>query len=271
MRSSHSLGTALITGASSGIGATYADRLAKRGFELLLVARDIDRLEALAAQLRASNGAKVEVLKADLTQASDIDAVAQRLRTDASITLLINNAGMASNSSLAQAEPGEFDRLLQLNVVALTQLTSAAAAGFVARGRGAIINIASVVPMIPERFNAVYTASKAYVLSLTQSLDAELADTDVQVQAVMPGATRTEIWGRAGMDVEAIPPEMLMDVNEMVDAALAGFDQRETVTIPSLPDIATWQAFISARQALGPHLSLQHAAARYQSSVARPD
>lgn len=271
MRAPHSSGTALITGASSGIGACYADRLARRGFDLLLVARDQGRLEALAADLRASHGVNVEVLKADLTQASDMATVGQRLRTDASITLLINNAGMASTSTLTHAEPGAFDPLIHLNVVALTHLTAAAAAGFVARARGAIVNIASVVPMIPEQFNPVYTASKAYVLSLTQSLAAELANTHVQVQAVMPGATRTEIWDRAGIDVAAIPAEMLMDVDEMVDAALAGFDQGEAVTIPSLPDVADWQAFIRARQALGPHLSLQHAAARYQSSDARPD
>jgi short-subunit dehydrogenase len=261
-------GTALITGASSGIGATYADRLAKRGFDLLLVARDQARLETLATELRASHAVKVEVLKADLTNAQDVSAVEQRLRDDASITLLLNNAGVASNTALAEADLGEVDRLIQLNIVALTHLASAGAAGFLARGRGAIVNIASVVPMIPERFNAVYAASKAYVLSLTQSLNAEIGEKGVQVQAVMPGATRTEIWERAGMDLNAFPSEMVMDVNEMVDAALAGFDQKELVTIPSLSNAADWDAFINARLALGPNLSLQHAAARYKTSGA---
>ena len=165
MSTTSTQGTALITGASSGIGATYADRLAKRGFDLLLVARDQTRLETLAAELRAKTSVTVEVLRADLTSAADISSVEQRLRSDASITLLLNNAGVASNSALAEADMGEVDRLIQLNIVALTHLASAAAAGFLARGRGAIVNIASVVPMIPERFNAVYTASKAYVLS----------------------------------------------------------------------------------------------------------
>ncbi|HXR02501.1 MAG TPA: SDR family oxidoreductase [Pseudomonas sp.] len=266
--SNHTQGTALITGASSGIGATYADRLAKRGYDLLLVARDQGRLETLAAQLRSSTSVKVEVLKADLTNAADVSGLEQRLRTDASITLLLNNAGVAANSTLAQADLGEVDRLIQLNIVALTHLASAAAAGFVARGRGAIVNIASVVPMIPERFNAVYTASKAYVLSLTQSLNAEIGEQGVQVQAVMPGATRTEIWERAGMDLTAFPAEMVMEVGEMVDAALAGFDQKELVTIPSLPDAADWDALVNARLALGPNLSLQQAAARYKTSGA---
>jgi len=268
MSTNSSKGTALITGASSGIGFTYADRLAKRGFDLLLVARDQSRLEALANDLRANTSASVEVLKADLTDAVDVAKVEQRLRDDAAITLLVNNAGVALNAPLSEADLGEVDRLISLNITALTHLAAAAAAGFVARKRGAIINIASVVPMIPERFNAVYTASKAYVLSLTQSLNAEIGEKGVQVQAVMPGATRTEIWERAGMDLSAFPAEMVMDVNEMVDASLAGFDQKELVTIPSLPNAEDWQNFVNARLALGPNLSLQHAAARYKTSGA---
>jgi short-subunit dehydrogenase len=263
-----SKGTALITGASSGIGATYADRLATRGYDLLLVARDQDRLETLATQLRDKTGVAVEVLRADLTDSADVTKLAQRLRSDSSITLLLNNAGVASGRSLVEADPAEVDRLIALNIVALTHLTSAAAAGFVSNGRGAILNVASVVAMIPERFNAIYTASKAYVLSLTQSLHAEVGEKGIQVQAILPGATRTEIWERAGMDLNAFPPEMVMDVNEMVDAALAGFDQRELVTIPSLSNAADWDAMVNARLALGPNLSLQHAAARYKTTGA---
>ena len=261
-------GTALITGASSGIGATYANRLAKRGYDLILVARDQSRLEKLASELREASGVQVEVLKADLTAAQDIAAVSDRLRNDPAITLLLNNAGVASNGSLAEANLEEVDRLIQLNIVALTHLASAAAGSFSKSGRGAILNVASVVPLIPERFNAVYAASKAYVLSLTQSLNAEIGEKGVQVQAILPGATRTEIWERAGLDLNAFPPEMVMDVGDMVDAALAGFDQKELVTIPSLANAADWDAFINARMALGPNLSLQHAAARYKSTGA---
>lgn len=261
-------GTALITGASSGIGATYANRLAKRGYDLILVARDQSRLEKLASELREASGVQVEVLKADLTAAQDIAAVADRLRNDPGITLLLNNAGVASNGSLAEANLEEVDRLIQLNIVALTHLASAAAGSFSKSGRGAILNVASVVPLIPERFNAVYAASKAYVLSLTQSLNAEIGEKGVQVQAILPGATRTEIWERAGLDLNAFPPEMVMDVGDMVDAALAGFDQKELVTIPSLANAADWDTFINARMALGPNLSLQHAAARYKSTGA---
>ena len=257
-------GTALITGASSGIGATYAQRLAKRGYDLLLVARDLERLQALASKLSEESGVRVETLKADLTNSADLQIVEQRLRSDSAISLLVNNAGVAVNGTLAESSTEKTNALIQLNIVALTQLSAAAASAFSAAGRGAIINIASVVALLPEMFNAVYSASKAYVLSLTQTLHGEVGKRGVQVQAVLPGVTRTEIWERSGMDASALPPEMIMEVGEMVDAALAGFDQAELVTIPSLPDSADWQALVAARTKLGPNLSRNQAAARYK-------
>ena len=142
--------------------------------------------------------------------------------------------------------------------------STAAAANFTAAGRGAIINIASVVALAPEMFNAVYSATKAYVLSLTQTLNGEVKAQGLQVQAVLPGITRTEIWERSGMDDSALPASMIMEVGEMVDAALAGFDQGELITIPSLPDAADWQAFTDARGKLAPNLSHSSAAARYK-------
>lgn len=256
--------TALITGASSGIGATYAERLAKRGHDLLLVARDAQRLQALAERLRNAYGIAVEVMPADLTQQSDVLKVERRLREDAAIGLLVNNAGVAMNGPLATADLERAQDMIQLNVVALTRLAAAAAANFSAVGRGGIINLGSVVALAPEMFNAVYSATKAYVLSLSQTLAGELRDTGVQVQVVMPGVTRTEIWERSGADASALPPSMIMEVGEMVDAALAGFDRKELVTIPSLPDAADWEAFVAARAALGPNLSRNQAAARYK-------
>ncbi|MCB2251111.1 SDR family oxidoreductase [Pseudomonas chlororaphis] len=264
MNSISSKGVALITGASSGIGAVYAERLAARGYNLLLVARDEQRLQSAAARLRAEYKVEVEVMKADLTLKADVLKVEQRVRSDANITLLLNNAGVAADGSLAVADADQLESMIQLNVVALTRLAAAAAASFSAAGRGAIVNIASVVALIPERFNATYSATKAYVLSLTQSLAAELGGKGVQVQAVLPGVTRTEIWERAGIDAQGIPAEMIMAATEMVDAALAGFDQGELITIPSLPDSADWDAFVAARLALAPNLSRSSAAARYQ-------
>ncbi|MNL28725.1 putative oxidoreductase [compost metagenome] len=255
---------ALVTGASSGIGAVYAQRLAARGFDLLLVARDLQRLEEAASTLRDEYGVQVEVLKADLTQKDDVLKLEQRLRSDSSISLLLNNAGVAADGLLANADTDLLERMIQLNVTAVTRLASAAAASFAEAGRGTIINIASVVALFPERFNATYSASKAYVLSLTQSLNAELDGTGVKVQAVLPGVTRTEIWERSGIDATQIPAEMVMEAGEMVDASLAGLDQGELVTIPSLPNAADWDAFVAARLVMAPNLSKSQAAARYK-------
>jgi short-subunit dehydrogenase len=257
-------GTALVTGASSGIGAIYAERLATRGFDLLLVARDKERLETTASHLREAHGIQVEVLKADLTDKNDVLKLEQRLRSDSSISLLVNNAGVAADGLLANADMDKLERLIQLNVTTVTRLASAAAASFAKAGRGTIINIASVVALFPERFNATYSASKAYVLSLTQSLHAELDGTGVKIQAVLPGVTRTEIWERSGIDASGIPAEMVMDAGEMVDAALAGLDQGELITIPSLPDAGEWQAFVAARHVMAPNLSRSAAASRYK-------
>lgn len=264
MNSPRSQGTALVTGASSGIGAVYAERLAARGFDLLLVARDQERLESAASKLQDAHGVQVEVLKADLTQKDDVIKLEQRLRSDSSITRLVNNAGVASNGLLANADPDELEKLIQLNVTTLTRLAAAAASAFTRAGRGTIINIASVVALFPERFNATYSASKAYVLSLTQTLNAELEGTGVKVQAVLPGVTRTEIWERSGFDASGIPAEMVMEAGEMVDAALSGLDQGELVTIPSLPDAGEWQAFVAARHVMAPNLSHSSAASRYK-------
>ena len=263
MNSVQSQGTALVTGASSGIGAIYAERLAARGFDLLLVARDQERLEAAATRLRAEHGVQVEVLKADLTQKDEVLKLEQRLRSDSSISLLLNNAGVAADGLLANADMDQLERLIQLNVTTVTRLASAAAASFAKAGRGTIINIASVVALFPERFNATYSASKAYVLSLTQSLNAELEGTGVKVQAVLPGVTRTEIFERSGFDATQIPADMVMEADDMVDAALSGLDQGELITIPSLPDVADWDAFVAARLVMAPNLSKSKAAARY--------
>ena len=264
MTSTQSQGTALVTGASSGIGAVYAQRLAARGFDLLLVARDLQRLEEAASQLRAEHGVQVEVLKADLTQKEDVLKLEQRLRSDSSINLLLNNAGVAADGLLANADTDQLERLIQLNVTTLTRLASAAAASFTKAGRGTIVNIASVVALFPERFNATYSASKAYVLSLTQSLNAELDGTGVKVQAVLPGVTRTEIWERSGIDATQIPADMVMEAGEMVDAALSGLDQGELITIPSLPNPSEWESYVAARHAMAPNLSRSQAAARYK-------
>jgi short-subunit dehydrogenase len=256
-------GTALITGASAGIGATYADRLAGRGYNLILVARDATRLAALATKLRP-HGVVVDILQADLATASGRAIVEDRLASDPSINMLVNNAGIALPGTLVESDPDRLEAMISLNVIAATRLAGAAARAFAARNRGAIINIASVLALAPERFNGAYSGTKAYLLNLTLSMHQELAGAGVTVQAVLPGATRTEIWASVGIDTANLPPESLMEVGEMVDAALAGFDAGELVTIPSLPDKADFDAYTQARFALAPNLSRNHAAPRYR-------
>lgn len=262
-----SLGTAVVTGASSGIGAVYADRLARRGYDLVLVARDAARLTALADRLARETGARTEVLQADLTNLADRARVEQRLQSDASITLLLNNAGMAVSGTFLESDIDAVERMIALNVVAPTRLAAAVAKGFAARKAGTLINIASVLALVPEMFSGTYSGTKAYVLNLSKSLQAELGRHGVRVQAVLPGATRTEIWDRAGTPIAHLPQEMLMDVDTMVDAALAGLDQGEEVTIPSLEAVHEWTALEDARRALGPFLSLRDPARRYLAAA----
>lgn len=255
--------TALVTGASSGIGAVYADRWARRGHDLVLVARDKAKLEILAQRLRSETGVKVGVLPADLTVAADRGVVERRLKDDGRIGLLINNAGTTVPGGFANADLDLIEKLIALNVTAVTRLAAAVAPRLAAEGGGAIVNIASVLALAPEAFPGVYPATKSFVLTLSQSLQGELGPRGVYVQAVLPGATRTEIWAHAGRDVDSIPG--MMNVDELVDAALVGFDRREPVTIPPLPDAGQWDAFASARLAMLPNFGQAHAAARYRA------
>jgi len=259
--------TALITGASSGIGAVYADRLARRGHDLILVARDAARLTAVA-EAATRYGVAVETIRADLAEPADLHRVEARLRDDASIALLVNNAGIGAAPGMAHADLDALERMIKVNVTAPTRLAAAAARAFAAAERGAIINISSVLALEPELFNGVYSGTKAFVLNLSLSLRNELAARGVRVQAVLPGATRTGFWRCAGAGADALPAEMVMEAGELVDAALAGFDAGEDVTIPSLPERADWDAFNAARARLAPNLSRRHAAARYRVAAA---
>src|SRR6202795_3240207 len=202
MTTSNSKGTALITGASRGIGAVYADRLAKRGYDLILVARDAARLEQLAAKLKFETGGTVTLLTADLSNRAELAKVEEVLKHNGSISLLLNNAGAASVAPLLNADVGKMDEIIALNVLALTRLTYAAAPAFVARGHGTIINIASTVGVSPETLNGVYGGTKAYVIALSHSLQHELTDKGIRIQAVLPGATATDLWEIAGLSYQ---------------------------------------------------------------------
>jgi uncharacterized protein len=250
MRTAEIKGTALVTGASSGIGAIYADRLAQRGYDLILVARSESRLASLARRLARDTGRAVETMAADLTNAADLQRVEQILRTNADISLLVNNAGVGAVGSLLASDVNKMEAMILLNVTALMRLTYATVPGFVDRGTGTIINISSGVAIAPETLNGVYGATKAFVLALTHSLVHELADKAVRVQAVLPGATATEFWEAVGVPVHQLPPETVMTGNDVVDAALAGLDLGEIVTIPSLANNADWERYEAARRAM---------------------
>ncbi|MDG0800705.1 SDR family NAD(P)-dependent oxidoreductase [Pectobacterium polaris] len=253
----------LITGASTGIGAVYAERFARRGHDLVLVARDKAKLETLADRLRQENGISVDVLPADLTQTSDLAVVEARLREDAQIGILINNAGIAQSGSFTEQTPDSIERLIALNVTALTRLASAVAPRFVQAGEGGIVNISSVVGLAPEFAMTVYGATKAFVLFLSQGMSLELSPKGIYVQAVLPAGTYTEIWDRAGIDISNSPK--FMEVGELVDAALVGFDRRELVTIPPLHNAARWDALDASRQALLSDIKQAEAAERYKA------
>jgi short-subunit dehydrogenase len=267
MSTQTSKGTALVTGASTGIGAVYADRLAKRGYDLILVARSLDKLKEVAQQIRSATGRKVETLPADLTLSADVQRVADRLTQDSAITALVNNAGIAAAGKLLESDPDYLEQMIQLNVTALTRLALAAATGFVARGNGLIINIGSVVALAPELLNGTYSGTKAYVQNFSTSLKNELAGTGVTVQVVLPGATATPLWDKAGVPVHTLPAEWVMTTEDMVDASLAGLDQGEFATIPALPNAADFETYEKARLALAPNLSRKNPADRYGIGV----
>jgi uncharacterized protein len=255
----------LITGASSGIGAVYADRFARRGHDLVLVARDRNRMETLADRLRQETAVAVDVVQADLTDARDLALVETRLRDDDRIGILVNNAGMSAGGGFVDQTPETVSKILNLNVVALIKLAHAVAPRFGKAGQGAIINIGSVVGLIPEFGSTVYGATKAFVQFLSQGLHVELGPKGVYVQAVLPAATRTEIWEKSGKDVNTLPA--VMETAELVDAALAGFDRRETVTIPHLPNGDQWDDYQNARKAMIPNFNQVHAAERYRTAA----
>lgn len=256
--------TVLITGASTGIGATYAERFARRGHDLVLVARDKARLETLAARLQQETGATVDILPADLTLPADLAAVETRLREDARIETLINNAGATLSGRFIDQSTDDVARLVALNTTALVRLASAIAPRLAQAGTGAIVNIGSVVGFAPEFGMSVYGATKAFVLFLSQGLSLELTPKGVYVQAVLPAGTRTEIWERAGIDVNTLSD--LMTVDDLVDAALVGFDRREGVTIPPLHEASRWEALDTARQGLLADLRQAQVAQRYRTT-----
>ena len=198
----------------------------------MIVARDRERLERTAKQLRERDGIAVEVLVADLSQPAGVQAVAERIAADPALTMLVNNAGFGFIGSFAELDGEREEEVIRVNVAALTRLTRAALPGMIARGRGAIINVSSMAAFQPGPFNATYAATKAYVNSFTEALHEELRGTGVRVQALCPGFTRTEFQTRAGIDVSNLPAFVWMTADAVVDASLAALQRGDVVCVP---------------------------------------
>lgn len=243
-------GVALVTGASSGIGAVYADRLAARGHDLVLVARRADRMHALASRIASVHGVAVRPLVADLSTGPGIASVEALLDTDARVTMLVNNAGVSRLGRYIDLSAADHNGLLMVNAVAPSRLARAAMVAFIARDEGTIVNIASANAVHPYPGTALYSATKAFVLSLSLGLQREVEGTGVTVQAVLPASTATEAWDGMGIDLKDLPPETVMSAEAMVDAALTGLYAGEAVTFPSVADPVAWESHSSASRDL---------------------
>jgi short-subunit dehydrogenase len=261
-------GIALVTGASRGIGAVYAERLAQRGYDLILVARDQRRLEHLASHIAGWTKRQVTFIAADLSQPAGMRRVEEELANNDRIRFVVNNAGAASlGGPLSETDPAKGDALIQLNITALTRIARAAAAAFTKRKGGTLVNISSALAIKVRANTSVYSGTKAYVLQFSRVLQEELKDKGVTVQVVLPGAVATDIWATNGIDVNALPKGTVMTTEDLVDAALAGLDAGELVTLPSLPEIVDWERFLSAESKVAQSLSLDRPADRYRAVV----
>lgn len=257
------LGTAVVTGASAGIGRIYADRLAKRGYDLLLIARRGDRLTEAAKQLRAAYGVEVKTIAADLGSAVGLDQVSKVIAADKNITMLVNNAGTTTLAPIAGTTHSQMTSMIDVNITALTGLTMAVLPGFKERNKGTIINIGSVLGFATLPVSSIYSGTKGFVLHFTRGLQDELAETKVRVQLVLPAATATDIWEVSGMPLSNLDPATVMKAENLVDAAMSGLDLGETVTMPTISDLNLYTAFEEKRLNLFGNAHHGTPAARY--------
>ncbi|MBV9567554.1 MAG: SDR family NAD(P)-dependent oxidoreductase [Hyphomicrobiales bacterium] len=245
---------ALVTGASAGIGAAFAEQLARAGHDLLLVARRRDRLNALAHRLSSEAGIKAEVVCADLTDHKAVSEVEARIANDGALTTLVNNAGFGGYQPFASIAPKVIDDLVAIHIRTVARLTRAALPGMIERGRGTIINVASLLalsgtlPPVPLPHRATYAGAKAFMLAFTQALAGELVGTGVRLQVCLPGRVATEFHSVQGIDTSKLPPTMTAD--DVVRASLASLTQSEIVCVPALGDAALLSRLAEAEVAV---------------------
>ena len=246
---------ALVTGASAGIGVAFAERLARDGHDVILVARRRERLEELANRLQRDFSAHTEVIAADLTDAGGLAEVEAHIASDESLVLLVNNAGFGGYNPFASIEPSIIDELIGIHIRAVTRLTRAALPGMVRRGSGGVINIASLLalsgtlPPSPLPYRAVYAGSKAFLVAFTQALAGELNGTGVKVQVCLPGMVHTEFHAVQEFDTSRIGPEK-MTPDDVVTASLSGLAQGEVMCVPALADAALLDRLAEAQRAV---------------------
>ncbi len=260
---------AVVTGASTGIGAVYARKLAERGFDVIAVARNAERLEANASRIRQETGRAVEVVVADLSHSGEVLKLAERITDDPTIAFLVNNAGVSLQGGVLQNDLAEAEAMIAINITAPTLLSVAAAKAFGKRGHGAVVNISSVTAFAPEMFDGAYSGTKSHLINLTLSLAGKTKDAGVRFQAVLPGPTDTEMWGRSQVPESVVPRSMIMSPEDLVTAALVGFDRGEILTLPTVADEESWKAYEGARQGLWGSLAAGQPAPRYRQSAAK--
>ncbi|KOF20104.1 hypothetical protein AC244_09385 [Ensifer adhaerens] len=253
---------ALVTHASCAIGLLYADRLARRGYDVVMLANGADRPAALARILQAETDAAVEILAPNLSTDQGLDEMEASFARGTGFDVVVNNVGLPPGKTLTEGSAGDLDRLIGVNVRAFTRISAAAARSMALRHRGAIINVASAVGIAPETATGAYGASKAFVIALARTMQQELGNHGVYVQLVLTAAIRTDVWPFPRCQPEVLPG--MMSAADLVDAALIGFDRQEPLTIPSLARANRWAEYENARKTLLDDLVNGEPAPRYR-------
>ena len=265
MHSNGKPGTAMVTGASSGIGAAYAQRLARRGYDLILVARRENMLRQRAEQLEKMHHVHVDVVKADLAGPKALRLVEERIAVEEHLAMLVNCAGIGGLGDFSEMARDGIRRMIDVNMTAVTLLTHAVLPGMLNKGSGIIINIASGLAYARMAGAAVYSGTKAYVVQFTRVLHEEVGASGIRLQALIPGLTRTGLGpGKDTSFFDRFPPELVMEPGDLVDASLRGLELGELVCIPGLDDAEKWLEADAAMREIGDSVSSRMPAMRYR-------